>query len=216
MKTALIAIFVTFGLSAASLHASVVRPGNGYGSFSTISGGATSGTSEGDGITEWLVCKSDSGVGPSSCDGSPTAVWDILIEVDSTTPLSDGITLTVPNLDTDNGLTTPDFGLVGCTTPSSGIGTSDTQGVPCTPVDSLGNPQVGATCQADLTTAVTGTSVELPASCAPTDGITVFYIDETAADLIGPNPATAAPEPSSLALLAAGLLGLLRLRRRLT
>jgi hypothetical protein len=215
---------------ASSARATSIRTGSSYGQFGGI---ADSNPADGffqdyagSGISEWVVCATDTGANPETSPGNCTAnssgnstpdQFDLMLQLTGSASLNEAITINLANLapaSFDSG--TSVFGLIACDTGN----TSNQLLSLCTPVSAPNDPVVGATCLSELASitpvAVGSTeSITLPSSCATASA--TFYFDETSPDLATPSTgsATATPEPGTLALLGSGLVGIFSLRRRL-
>lgn len=203
-------------LCTMSARATTVRGTSSYGGPGEPASTTLSSQSFDGGFTEEVVCTKQN----SPCGSGNDYDLFILTPILST---GDVVTVDVPTADLDASGEAEFFACetnsaAACTTP---IGSTDCDGLPCPTAPSACMDPVSGTTTTSLKVQTNGSdsafSFVVPSSCA---GYTVgLFFDETtasyatsASDVAG---TVSAPEPSSLALLAIGIFGLLPLRRRL-
>ena len=202
VNAALIVVLTAFAFLATSAHATTIRTGSNYG----VLGGITSASQSYAIGDETVVCESTTE--PSATN--PCTVWSLLLQINNAP--------TDPDLDEAIELTLPDndgvLGILNCNVFDSSTDTYDSGsqsfGSLCTPNT---NP-TNSNCDLTGITPTSGGTIMLPATCIVAGE--TFFFDETTDSLAAPSAvgSVTTPEPSSLVMLAFGLIPLAALFRR--
>ncbi len=200
LATLLATLIAALLFGASVTHATSIRNGSGYGIPDLLSSPSAD-------VTQWGDCLPP---GFGECD--------LVVQINSNAPdLGQQITITVSDL------TTSSTGFLTDETGSSSL----TYGLIDCPNSLLGNlgPNQSGPCTSTTTEDLTGCNLSAPDSSGTFALSTAcvvagetFYFDVSGTTVeaasIGPGTPTATPEPTSLALLAVGLISLLLVSRR--
>lgn len=205
-------------LGATNARATAVRVPGDYGLLSNTGvpvDGGTSGTTDSDGLTEWVVCTNSNPGGP--CSSVSGDGYTLLLEVPTTTSTAD-MTLDVSGIDVassafleNGGNPTSVFGVIQCPSFTSSGAIPCSTGLPTAPGAIASNCLTSLATDAPSAGAIA--ELTLPGDCLSGTGETVFYLDLTSAPTAFPvvGGTVSTPETGTLGMLilAMGVIGLL-------